>query len=140
MFESELVAGLRFAPRGPEDGSAVRVQLRLPWYRSLQLRCIERLELTIDGETLPEEGLTIVINGASHPLSEVQQSHEVWWFVLDLLEVELDSAQNVAPGTHRVSATLALQIPYGDKDWRAGLDIKQLAECTKELTLAGRDE
>lgn len=138
MFEDQLLAGLCPAPRGPGASPAVRVQLRLPWYRSLPLSCIERLDLTIDGAAQPADGLTLVINGSRHALSDVARLHEVWWFVLDTVEVEVPASMK--PGPHQVRAALALQIPYGDPDFRPQLDIKQVAECTRELRLAGRNE
>jgi hypothetical protein len=140
MFEEEVLAGLRLAPHLSEASSAVRVQLRLPWYRSLPLACIERLDLTIDGTARAADSLTIVINGARHPLPDVGRRHDVWWFVLDAIDVELGASPSLSPGDHRISVALALQIPYGDPDFRPQLNIKQLAECTNELRLAGRDE
>ena len=139
MFDDQLVAGLRLAPKSFEERSKVRVQLRLPWYRSLPLACIERLELAIDGSAQPAESLAFVINGTSHAVSRVHELREVWWFVLDALDVELASAQ-LGPGPHQISATLALLLPYGDEDFRPQLNIRQVTECARELTLEARDE
>jgi hypothetical protein len=140
MFEDELLVGLRPAPPGSSASAAVRVQVRLPWYRSLPLSCIERLGLTIDGEVQPQDRLTLVINGDGHPLAAVPGLHEVWWFVLDAVDVEVDAVPPLAPGTHEVGVAMELRIPYGDPDFRPDLNIRQVAECTKALTLAGRDE
>jgi hypothetical protein len=138
MFEDQVLVGLRTAPLSAGATSATWLQLRLPWYRSLQLSCIEGLEITIDGEVQSEEELTIVIAGARHPLSGVASLRDVWWFVLDAVDVEL--ATELQPGPHQVAVSLALQIPYGDADFRPQLDIKQVAECTRELLLPGKDE
>ena len=140
MFESYLLAGLRQAPVGSGGPGAPRLQLRLPWYRSLTLASIERLDIGIDGVEQPPESLTIVLNGARHPLTDVAGLGQVWWFVLDTLDVELGASVGLASGTHRLSAILALQIPYGDPDFRTQLDIKQVAAGTREFTLPGRNE
>ena len=140
MFEDQLLAGLRHSPREPEARSAVRVQLRLPWYRSLPLSCIERLEITIDGAAQPVEDLALVVNGTSHPVARLAELQRVWWFVLDAMDVEVPAVGLLEPGAHQVSATLALLVPYGDPDFRPQLNIRQVAECTREFELPGRDE
>lgn len=81
-----------------------------------------------------------MINGARHPLSGVYRLRDAWWFVLDSIDVELGASVSLVPGKHQVGVALGLQIPYGDPDFRPQLNIRQLAECTKELTLAGGDE
>jgi hypothetical protein len=140
VFEDQLLAGLRQSPREPGARSAVRVQLRLPWYRSLPLACIERLEITIDGAPQPLDSMAFVINGTSHPVARLAELQRVWWFVLDPMDVEVPAVERLEPGVHEVTATLALLVPYGDPDFRPQLNIRQVADCTRRLTLAGRDD
>ncbi|MGP3533236.1 C-glycoside deglycosidase beta subunit domain-containing protein [Microbacterium sp. RD1] len=139
MFEDKLVTGLRLAPGGAAD-PALRIQLRLPWYRALPLACVEKLEVSLDGEPLAESGLTVVMNGARYGIDEFPSLREVWWFVLDVLELEFAPGRVVAPGRHRVAASLGLLVPYGDGDWRPQLAIRQLAVDEKDLVLTGKDD
>lgn len=138
MFEDQVVAGLSRAPVGSANPDAVRVQVRLPWYRSLPLACVERLDLALDGVPIPAAEVTIVMNGARYPLADIAELREVWWFVLDVLDLEIAPSRDIQPGDHLVDVALGLLLPYGDGDWRASLNIRQLAEDSRQLTLEGR--
>jgi hypothetical protein len=138
MYEDHLLAGLRLGP--PADRETVLLQMRLPWYRSLPLSCIKRLELEIDGHDQPADHLRVVINGDARSLPEVANMSETWWFVLDAIDLEVRAAPSLSPGAHRVKAGLELRIPYGDPDFRPELNIRQAVSCTRDLTLLGRDE
>ena len=138
MYEDHLLVGLRLGP--PPDRETVLLQMRLPWYRSLPLSCIERLDLEINGQPQPAENLRLMINGDPHALPEVAEMPETWWFVLDAIDVEVRATPPLSPGAHRVKAGLELRIPYGDPDFRPELNIRQAVSCTRDLTLPGRDE
>lgn len=138
MYEERLLAGLRIGP--PAAEGAVRVQMRLPWYRSLQLSCIEQLDLKIDGEVQPADRLQVVVNGDAHPLSDVAGMHESWWFVLDTIDLQVAARPPLSPGIHRISVALKLRIPYGDPDFRPELNIRQAVTSTKDLILSARGD
>jgi hypothetical protein len=139
LFDEDVLAGVGLASPEPEASPAVRLQLRLPWYRSLPLSCIEQLTVAIDGDELPQDRLAVVVNGDSHPLTDVAELHEVWWFVLDTIDLRVSSPEDWSPGAHQVDLALQLRIPYGDPHFR-DIRFTQVAQCTKELTLLGRDE
>lgn len=139
MFDEEILAGMSFGPPGPAARSSVRLQLRLPWYRTLPLSCLEELKLTVDGDEVGAEDLSVVVGGEPRPLSSVKDLHRVGWFVLDTIDVELAASKEYAPGAHLVKVAMRLRIPYGDKDYRIG-QFGQVAECERELTLLARDE
>ena len=54
--------------RAHPDGFAV--SLTIPWYRSLWLSSVVKLELTVDGEEIPQEDLTFELNGTRYPLDQ----------------------------------------------------------------------
>jgi hypothetical protein len=139
LFDEEVLQGIGLAPPRPDAPLAVRLQLRLPWYRSLPLSCIERLSVAIDGEEQTEDRLRVVVNGELRSLHEVAEMHEVWWFVLDTVDLQIASTGGLEPGKHEVRVGLQLRIPYGDPHFR-DFECSQVAECTKELELLGKDE
>jgi hypothetical protein len=52
--------------------------------------------------------------------------------------LEIAPSRDIQPGDHLVDVALGLLLPYGDGDWRASLNIRQLAEDSRQLTLEGR--
>lgn len=138
MFDESMIAGrhLTLGPRGAAQ--AVRMRVRLPWYRSLPLSCIEGLELEMDGERVAEERLALRINGHDHPMAEVPALCDVWWFVLDALELVAATRTELGSGAHRVGLTLRLRIPYGDPDYR-DIAFVQVARCVRQMGVLGTD-
>jgi hypothetical protein len=138
MFDEQMIHGDRLE-RGPRDRpTTVRAKVRLPWYRSLPLSCIERIEVEIDGRSIPAETIVLRTNGHVHRVAELPQLHEVEWFVLDALDLDLDTAEELASGKHRMALGMQMRIPYGDKDF-GDFEFVQTARCIKDLELVGRD-
>ena len=138
MFDEQMIHGDYLESRRSGEPGAVRAKLRLPWYRSLPLSCIERIDVEIDGRPIPPEAIALRTNGHVHPVAELPQLHEVEWFVLDALDLDLTPESELAPGAHRVSVGLQMRIPYGDKDF-GRFEFVQTARCSKDLELVGRD-
>ncbi|XAZ31835.1 DUF6379 domain-containing protein [Paenarthrobacter ureafaciens] len=66
---------LRAHPQG------LAVSLTLPWYRSLWLSSVSTLELSVDGEKVPQEDLTLELGGKAYSLAELPAQSEVLWFL-----------------------------------------------------------
>lgn len=138
MFDERMIHGGRLE-RGPVSAPmTVRARVRLPWYRSLPLSCIERVEVEIDGQSIPPEAIALRTNGQVHPVGELARLHEVEWFVLDVLGLDLTVGEELVSGRHRLSVTMQMRVPYGDKDF-GRFEFVQTARCSKDLELAGRD-
>jgi Domain of unknown function (DUF6379) len=100
MFADDVLpATLRVDP--------ARLDVRLNWYRSLPLSCVEAIELAIDGEPVPDVRLRI--HGFEGPVGELGQATGVWWPVLEAAELLLG---DVTSGEHEVDYAITLRIPY----------------------------
>jgi hypothetical protein len=129
MFDELMISGDRLRPAGP-DG--VRLQVRLPFYRSLPLSCIEGLELSVDGEAM--EDIALVVGDERRDLAVLPSLNDTWWFVLDVLELEARMPEQVEPGSHRIALTIRFRVPHGDPDFRVGVFV-QVARCTRQMQL-----
>lgn len=89
-----------------------RIDIRLPWYRSLPISTVEIGEVCIDGRIIDPSKVRFELEGRSYPLTQMADRVDKVWFVLDsaFLEVETKSAQD--GGEHDVSVTLNLYPPY----------------------------
>lgn len=97
-----------------EGGCAVAV--RLPWYRSLPLSCVEDVILTVDGERVAREDVRVAYG--SDPESAVSlddlADRTEQWFVQDAVQVHapLRSVSVHAGQEAEVEVTLAVRVPY----------------------------
>jgi hypothetical protein len=81
------------------------------WYRALPLPSLARVDLTVDGERIDPELLSVTVNGHRYPFTALAETGDEYWFTTDpaVLHVPIESA----PGReHRVQLLLGLSIPY----------------------------
>ena len=106
MFARHLVESARL-----EDGALV-LAVRLNWYRSVPLSCVERLEVELDGAALPAERTTLELGDVRTTPADLADRDDTWWHVLDAatVRVELDTVPD--GGTHTVGLVLGTRIPY----------------------------
>lgn len=93
--------------------SGYEVRLRYKWYRSLQLSCLENLQVSLDGQPVDHGAISFGINGHTYRLDELADKVEETWFILDSATVSVAQPGRVKPGqTHQVDATFGMRIPY----------------------------
>ena len=98
------------ALRAANDGFELDVHLN--WYRSLPLSSLETLELTVNGERIPRDEITLSVNGNDYALDELADRWEEMWFVLDPATLRV-ARPLVRPGdSAEVSITLGNRVPY----------------------------
>jgi hypothetical protein len=99
------------ALRVAEDGFELDVHLN--WYRSLPLSSLKTVELTIDGEPIGRDEMTIVVNGTESELDALAERWEEMWFVLDPATLRVRRAGRVQAGDEaEVTIRLGNRIPY----------------------------
>jgi len=94
-----------------ENGFEIR--LRLKWYRSLPLSCIEKLHLSLDGKPVEPSVLRFGINGHQYRLEELKDLIEEFWFIQDSAILSANLPGIVRPGkTYGIEVELAMRYPY----------------------------
>ena len=106
MFARHLVESARL-----EDG-ALLLAIRLNWYRSLPLSCVERLEIELDGARLDPARTTLELDGVRTEVGSLAEQDERWWPVLDSAIVRVDLDAPPAAGMHTVDVAIGSRIPY----------------------------
>lgn len=86
--------------------------VRLNWYRSVPLSCIERLEIALDGVPLDPERTSLELDGVRSPVRELAALDERWWHVLDTATVRIDLEDRPPEGPHAVDLVIGTRIPY----------------------------
>jgi len=110
MFADDLLpATVRAAGARPDAG--VALDIRLNWYRSLPLSCVEAISLVIDRSAVAPERLKLRLNGFEAPVERLADASDVWWRVLDSAAL-IAEGEDLAAGPHDVELSLTLRIPY----------------------------
>lgn len=95
--------------------------VRLSYYRGHFLSDIEELEVTVDGEKVPEENVTFCLNGKEFSVWEVKEAYTEFWTLLTPATIMAHQPGGLADGKHHVELKLMLRVPYlplpgGDND------------------------
>ncbi|MDS2173441.1 DUF6379 domain-containing protein [Nesterenkonia sp. CL21] len=100
-------SALRSHPEG------VAIALQLPWYRSLWLSAVQSVDVSVDGDRVAPERLSLELAGGRHPVAELPDRWDVLWFVGDhpLLVIEQEEASPVG-ASHRIELSVVLRLPY----------------------------
>jgi len=105
--------------------SGYRIDVRLPWYRSLPVSTVEVGEVCIDGQVIDPGKVTFELEGRSYPLADMENQVDKVWFVLDSAYLNVETTPH-GGGEHDVSVTLNLYPPYIRGLKRVSRDRKNL--------------
>ncbi|MBR9791456.1 MAG: hypothetical protein GYB58_06875 [Gammaproteobacteria bacterium] len=93
--------------------SGYEVDIRISWYRSLPIACLENLSVTIDGQAYPAEQLTIKVNNTEIPVTQAGEFLDEWWFTQDPITALITTSNAKAAGEQvNIQVSLATRIPY----------------------------
>lgn len=137
MHDELMINGNELNAKLGKNDNTVRVPLRLPWYRSLPLGCIEQIDVSINGKKILREKTHLLYNCISYSLDEILQlDPNATWFPLDVQEVELTLDEPMKDGEYEVSVLIELRIPY----YKFSMDptvanFTQYAVCNKKMQM-----
>ena len=109
MASVQLIAdnSLRVTPEGYE------VQVRLRWYRSLPLSCVETVRLALDGEWVDPTQIAFGINEQNYQLDELDDLVEEFWFVQDSAFLRVNQPGKISSGEeHTIEVEINCRAPY----------------------------
>lgn len=82
--------------------------VRLPWYRSLPVSCLESVRVVVDGVPAPVHAVRV--GGFSGRVEDASRSTATW-DLRDVLDVDIDAVGRTGD-RHAVEVALAVRIPY----------------------------
>ena len=100
-----------------EGGIAVtptgfRIDIRLPWYRSLPVSTVEIDSVAIDGVPVGRDNVTFELEDREIALSAMPDEVETVWYVLDSAYLNVKSDRLDPGAAHVFSVTMSLYPPY----------------------------
>ncbi len=130
MYDKYLIVGEAF--KNVEDGGTVtgyQLGLRLPYYRGVVLSLVGNTELTVDGERVPTDAMTVTLRGKTFPFSGFEDEAVAKWEFGDIGVVTVAKPGGLKPGDHKVEVRQHMKISYVPGGFWGG--------DSKVLTLAG---
>jgi Domain of unknown function (DUF6379) len=103
MFSRHLVESAAL------NGRRLELSVRLNWYRSLPLSCVERLEVRLDDAPVD---VLLELDGGRWPVADLGRQNERWWHVRDSARLSAELAGEPGDGPHTVEVLIGTRIPY----------------------------
>lgn len=88
-----------------------KFEVRIPNYRGNYLSCVESLCFTLDGEEIPEESISVCLNGKRFRIRDFPELFMEYWDVNDRAVCEVITEQPVS-GRHVLGAVMKLRYAY----------------------------
>ena len=113
MYDHYMIVGEEFKNR-IQDGQVTgfQVGMRLPYYRGIVLSLIGKTDLSVDGEAIPSDRMTVTISGKTFPLSALEDEPVIKWEFGDVGILNVDYAGGLTPGQHTLELRQHLKISY----------------------------
>jgi len=93
-------------------GDGFALDIRSHWYRSLPLTSLAVLDLSVDGEKVPDEDITVGVNGQEFSVAQLADGYDEWWYVLDPIALHVRKPGFDCAQPHDIEFVLGLSIPY----------------------------
>ncbi len=126
MYDQFMIVGEAFK-NVVEDGRVIGFQLgvRLPYYRGIVLSLIGDTTLTVDGEVMPCDAMTVTVDGKTFQLSALEDEPETKWEFGDVGILTVRKPGGLPSGAHTVTLHQHLKISYVPVGF-SGTDTKVL--------------
>lgn len=87
------------------------LDLRINYYRGLPLSSVQKIELTIDGEKIPEYLMMFELNGKCFAISQLPELYSEYWGIKTPAHLRVFN-YGLAPGEHDVGVRIEYKSPY----------------------------
>lgn len=130
-----MAARVIFDPNGfeniIENGEAVgfRFRWKSQYYRGITLSIVHDIKVTIDGEEIPREDISMTVNGETFTLNEMSTviDSDYRWEFGEYAAVNVKKAGGLEPGEHKLVAVQHIAPSYMPFPW--------ITECKADFTI-----
>jgi hypothetical protein len=85
---------------------------RLPYYRGLGLSMVEEIIVTIDGEKIPQENVSLTIQGKNYTMAQMETEPEARWEMGEIEYIQVQKSGGITAGEHKLHLLLNLRVSY----------------------------
>jgi hypothetical protein len=113
MYDKYLIVGEAF--KNVKEGGKVtgfQFGLRLPYYRGVVLSLVGDMVISVDGEKVPTEAMTVTVGGKTYPLSQLENEPVAKWEFGDIGILTVAKPGGLKPGEHHIEYRPHMKISY----------------------------
>ena len=113
MYDKYLIVGEEFK-NVEESGKPTGFQLgvRLPYYRGVVLSLVGEMQITVDGERVPLDDMTVTIGGKTYPFNQLAKEPVAKWEFGDIGIVTVARQGGLTTGEHKIELRQHMKISY----------------------------
>ncbi len=113
MFEKYMICTRGFKNVSENDQiTGFQLKVRITYYRGIPLSCLDRFDVTVDGETFGPEKMTYTVGDRAFTPKEAENAVNVRWFFGDPITLTIRKPGGLKPGTHDLQVIETLRISY----------------------------
>ncbi len=113
------------------------VDLRINYYRGLPLSAVKKIELTVDGEKIPDYLVLAELNGKEFTVPQMKELYAEYWGIKTPMHVRVFN-YGLAPGEHEVAVRIEYKSPY--MEFAPGIYGMIDGSCKKKMVVGeGRE-
>ena len=86
--------------------------MQLAYYRGHYLSDIDCFEVLVDGEKMPQEGITLELNGKEFTTYQFAHAETEYWSQVATARVNVLKRGGIPAGEHELTLNLMLRVPY----------------------------
>jgi hypothetical protein len=126
MYDSYMIVGEEFK-NVVQDGKVTGFQLgmRLCYYRGIVLSLIGDIGLSVDGEEVTHDAMSVTVGGKTFPFADLENQPVAKWEFGEVGILTVNKPGGLKPGQHTVSLREHLKISYVPMGF-SGADAKVL--------------
>ncbi|GAB3098228.1 hypothetical protein GCM10027217_15240 [Pseudomaricurvus hydrocarbonicus] len=111
-FDDRILSNKHFQPIALNDNTVgFNLGVYLNYYRGVAISCIDKLELSVNGKSVPEHFICVVINEKKFTVAQLKDLYSEFWGIRNKIDLEVYNG-GLPPGEHDIELTLELRNPY----------------------------
>ncbi len=108
MFEKYMIV----PEKAKKTENGFQFGARLPYYRGISLSMVEEIEVTLDGETLPQSAVNITVHGNTYDLVQREKETDDRWEMGEEAILSVKKEDGLSVGEHKLGLKINLRIGY----------------------------
>ncbi|RDB02943.1 C-glycoside deglycosidase beta subunit domain-containing protein [Runella aurantiaca] len=108
MYEKYMIV----PEKAKKNEKGFEIGVRLPYYRGVSLSMVEEIEVSLDGETLPQNAVNITVNDKTYNLEQRENETNDRWEMGDIATLSIETPDDLPEGEHTIGLKINLRIGY----------------------------
>ena len=108
MYEKYMIV----PEKAKKTESGFQIGARLPYYRGVSLSMVEEIEVSVDGEILPQNVVDIILHGNTYNLEKRENELDDRWEMGEVATLSINKTGGLSAGEHTIALKINLRIGY----------------------------